>query len=152
VLGTTAEGQRVGLIPNFLEHQRVDRAIKSPFKAKTITWDDGEEHSSSPRRALDESSTQEVELEREREGSTRKARSRKTAIPENFKPSDRMRKWAQEHGVTRLEEHCESFVVKCRAKDYRYAAWDSAFMAAVRDDWAKLGKVVPIRDEFAGCK
>jgi hypothetical protein len=34
----------------------------------------------------------------------------------------------------------ESFVSKAKAKAYTYADWDQAFMNAIRDDWANLGK------------
>jgi hypothetical protein len=38
-LGTTPEGQRIGLVCNFLEHQQINRASPSKLKEKTIVWD-----------------------------------------------------------------------------------------------------------------
>jgi hypothetical protein len=67
-----------------------------------------------------------------------KAKSRKTEIPEGFCISERVRAWAVVKKFTRLEEHFESFVSKCKAKGYTYADWDEGFMGAVRDDWAEL--------------
>jgi hypothetical protein len=65
-------------------------------------------------------------------------RKQKTPLPENFEISPSVYQWAKNKGHTRLDEHLESFKAKCRANDYQYADWDSAFMEAVRSDWAKL--------------
>lgn len=65
-------------------------------------------------------------------------RSRKTSMPEGFGVSDRVRAWAAEKGFGRLDEHLEAFKAKCQAKGYTYSEWDSAFMEAIREDWAKL--------------
>ena len=32
----------------------------------------------------------------------------------------------------------ESFKLSCAANGYEYIDWDSAFMRAIKDDWAKL--------------
>jgi hypothetical protein len=61
-----------------------------------------------------------------------------TPLPEKFSISERVEKWADGKGYFNLEAHLESFISKCRAKDYRYADWDDAFMTAIREDWAKL--------------
>jgi hypothetical protein len=61
-------------------------------------------------------------------------------IPPDFGVSERVRAWAAEKGFTRLDEHLDAFKRKAAAKAYRYADWDAAFMEAVREDWAKLGK------------
>lgn len=71
-------------------------------------------------------------------GKRAKRRKTDTPIPDDFGISERVRKWADSKGHTRLEDHLESFIGKCSAKDYRYADWDSAFMNAIREDWAKL--------------
>lgn len=63
----------------------------------------------------------------------------KTSIPENFQISDRVRKWAAGKNQNHLEEHLESFKLKCKSKDYKYIDWDAAFMNAIRDNWAKIG-------------
>jgi hypothetical protein len=72
--------------------------------------------------------------------STRKrARRVQTPMPDDFGISERVKAWAAEKGHTRLDEHFESFKAKCAAKGYTYADWDSAFMEAIRGDWAKVG-------------
>ena len=67
-----------------------------------------------------------------------KKRPGKTAIPEDFSISDRVREWARERGFDRLDEHLDAFRRKAIAKGYTYASWDDAFMEAIREDWAKL--------------
>jgi hypothetical protein len=69
---------------------------------------------------------------------TKKAKPQKTALPENFSVSERVRTWAKVKGFDRLDEHLESFLSKAKANAYTYADWDEAFMNAIRDDWAKL--------------
>jgi hypothetical protein len=70
----------------------------------------------------------------------KKRKPAKTLLPENFAISDAVREWAGSKGHSRLTEHLESFVSKSKAKAYEYADWDQAFMNAIRDDWANLGK------------
>ncbi|MEN6422031.1 MAG: hypothetical protein ABFD76_08785 [Smithella sp.] len=69
----------------------------------------------------------------------RDKRKTKTSIPENFGISERVKKWAADKKHNCLEDHLESFKLKCRAKDYQYVDWDEAFMNAIRDNWAKIG-------------
>jgi hypothetical protein len=73
-------------------------------------------------------------------GSTRASRRKpsKTSMPDDFCVSDRVKAWAAEKGHTRLNEHLEAFQAKVRANGYTYIDWDSAFMEAIRNDWAKL--------------
>lgn len=69
---------------------------------------------------------------------------RKTPLPQDFGLSERVQQWARAEGYERLSEHLDAFRRKAQAKGYTYADWDSAFMEAVREDWAKLrGKPVP---------
>lgn len=63
---------------------------------------------------------------------------KKRKLPADFCVSDRVRGWATEKGYERIDEHFDAFCSKCRAKGYAYTDWDSAFMEAVREDWAKL--------------
>lgn len=83
-----------------------------------------------------------VVVEGEDVGGKKPARTRatKTPMPDDFGISDRVKDWAAAKGHTRLAEHLEAFRAKCRANGYAYADWDSAFMEAIRGDWAKLGK------------
>lgn len=80
-------------------------------------------------------------------GVTRPRRARraspKTPLPDGFAISDRVKKWAEEKGFDRLEDHHEAFVSKAKARAYTYADWDEAFMGAVRDDWAEIRKGAP---------
>jgi len=64
----------------------------------------------------------------------------KTPMTDEFTISDRVRKWAEEKGHNNLENHLDNFKIQCRAKNYKYADWDSAFMGAIRSDWAKLSE------------
>ena len=86
----------------------------------------------------------ETEGETEGEGEKRprkRSKGEKTAkkpMPEDFCVSDRVKAWASGKGYLQLNEHLESFKAKCRANGYTYVDWDSAFMEAIRGDWAKL--------------
>ena len=64
----------------------------------------------------------------------------KTAMPPDFGISPRVSEWACEKGYSNLPAHLESFRAKCNANGYRYVDWDSAFMEAIRADWAGLAK------------
>jgi hypothetical protein len=63
----------------------------------------------------------------------------KRSLPSDFGISERVRRWASEHGVENVERHCEHFIGYARANGKRYADWDQALMNAIRDDWAKIG-------------
>lgn len=65
-------------------------------------------------------------------------RAPRTALPEGFGISDRVREWAAESGFPDLGQHLVAFKSKCSAKGYVFADWDAALMEAIRDDWAKL--------------
>lgn len=71
-------------------------------------------------------------------GKSTRGKRAQTPLPENFAVSDRVKTWAAGKGFDRLDDHLESFRAKCQAKGYAYADWDSAFMEAIREDWAKL--------------
>lgn len=73
--------------------------------------------------------------------SNTKSKKYKTPLPDNFTISQSVRTWAKDKGHSRLEEHLEAFKAKCRANGYQYIDWDSAFMEAIRADWAKLQQV-----------
>jgi hypothetical protein len=78
----------------------------------------------------------------QRKGKERKGKeigvNKKTPLPENFSVSESVKAWAIKKGHDHLEDHLESFKRKCRAKGYEYVDWDSAFMEAVRENWAKI--------------
>lgn len=132
-LGTASDGQKIGRVVTFEEHQRIDKASPSKIKTKTITW----ENSASPPRVLQESSPPEVEVgSGSRKG---KGKAVPAPLPENFSVSDRVLKWAAQKGLAGvIELHAEAFVSTCKAKGYTYVDWDEAFMNAVRKNWAKI--------------
>jgi phage replication O-like protein O len=70
----------------------------------------------------------------------------KRHIPADFGISDRVAIWASKNGYTNLQAHLEHFVLTAEKQGYKYANWDSAFMTAIRDNWAgvqtKSNKVV----------
>lgn len=73
------------------------------------------------------------------EGAARgKRKPANTPIPDGFAISDRVTAWAIEKGHDNLPLHLEAFKAKVAAKGYQYVDWDSAFMEAIREDWAKL--------------
>jgi hypothetical protein len=85
--------------------------------------------------------TEEVEKEKiEKENIKDIARraSAKRPLPDDFGVSERVSRWALEKGFADLPAHLEHFIGCAKARDYRYADWDQAFMNAIRDDWAKL--------------
>ncbi len=67
-----------------------------------------------------------------------KPKSVKTGMPAGFGVSQRVREWADKQGYTQLDRHLDAFIRKVEAKGYTYVNWDSGFMEAIREDWAKL--------------
>jgi hypothetical protein len=86
-------------------------------------------------RSGEEGSGEEVSSLKARTLTTKKS---KTPMPEDFAVSPRVKEWAAIHKFKDLDTHLESFKAKCAANGYRYVDWDSAFMEAIRGDWAKL--------------
>lgn len=88
------------------------------------------------------SETEALHINTEAETSAKTPRaSRKptpTPMPDDFDISDRVKAWAKDKGYENLSGHLEAFKAKVQAKGYRYVDWDSAFMEAIREDWAKL--------------
>lgn len=71
----------------------------------------------------------------------RKAKAIKTPLPDGFRVSENVMKWAQAKGHVCLEEHLEHFIGAAKANGYQYADWDAALMNAIRGNWAKLPAV-----------
>jgi len=63
---------------------------------------------------------------------------RRTYMPKDFGLSERVRRWAMEKGHDRLEQRLEYFTSYARRCAAKYADWDEALMASIRDDWAKF--------------
>lgn len=80
-----------------------------------------------------------------RQGTVRSTpRTRKTAIPDDFQISERVKAWAEKKGFDQLDDHLETFKSKCAANGYTYVDHDAAFMGAIREDWAKLRRSTPV--------
>jgi hypothetical protein len=124
-------GDGLAFIPSFLKHQH----INPRESASCLPEPDASA-------LVDDASAREAHAQGGREGKGREgkegASGRKKPLPENFTISESVKAWAAEKGHSRLPEHLEAFKVKARAKGYTYVDWDSAFMEAVRNDWAKL--------------
>ncbi len=75
----------------------------------------------------------------------KKRASAQTPLPSEFGVSPRVSAWAADKGHGRLAERLEHFVSYAKRSGKTYADWDEAFMTAIREDWAKLGNVVPLR-------
>lgn len=80
-------------------------------------------------------------------GKESKGKDSKTHLPKTFGISDRVQKWANEKGYTRLNEHLEAFKLKAQAKGYKYTDWDAAFMEAIRKNWAGITETAEPWDE-----
>lgn len=68
----------------------------------------------------------------------RKEKNIKTSIPKNFFISERVTIWAMKNKYKNLEKHLEKFILSCESMNYKYVNWDSAFMKAITDNWAKI--------------
>lgn len=66
-------------------------------------------------------------------------KARKRSLPTDFKISKNVQAWAAEKGIQNLPAHYEYFIDCAKAKGYQYVDWDSAFMNAIKGDWAKVG-------------
>lgn len=88
-----------------------------------------------------ENENEDININKDKKGIVKgKQKKIKTPISDTFTISERVKKWGEEKGYTNLQEHLESFILKCKAKEYEYVDWDSAFMEAIRGDWAKINK------------
>jgi hypothetical protein len=82
-----------------------------------------------------QSPTKSVLIEEKR---TEEKKARKTSLPDNFTISDRVISWANQNGYRDLQKHLDNFILQAQAKNYQYVNWDSAFMTAIKDNWAKV--------------
>lgn len=62
----------------------------------------------------------------------------KTSIPKDFSISERIIKWANKKNHFDLDKHLENFIIVCQKQNYKYVDWDSAFMDAIRKNWADV--------------
>jgi hypothetical protein len=153
------------LFPNFNEHNTVGKARQDKRSSgakssaeRTREWRERQKQKTEVVVTSDDTTSRDVsvtrhgdrreEKKREEVKSVTRTRS-KTPLPANFGISDAVRKWAAEKGHDRLDEHLDSFVSKASAKGYSYVNWDSAFMEAIRGNWAKLPETVASNNGFA---
>ena len=146
------DGERFAEIPSFTRHQIINNretpsAIParvphaSPTRAPRVTHATGTPlvgREGKGKEGREDASMTRAPSPKARASAPRKS---KTLIPADFSITDRVRTWAGEHGFPDLDQHLEAFKAKCAAKAYTYADWDSAFMEAIRADWAKLRSV-----------
>jgi hypothetical protein len=116
------EGKTYLHIMGFVKHQVINR----PSQPLCPSYED----------SLNTHGVLTTEGRKERNGSA----GRECSLPANFSISDRVIDWAKEKGFTDLQAHFDNFVLAAKAKNYKYTDWDSAFMNAVRKNWAGIQK------------
>ena len=79
-----------------------------------------------------------IEEKRTEENILEDKTKRETTIPKDFSISEKVILWAEKNNHTNLQKHFDNFVLKAQAKGYKYVNWDSAFMGAIRDNWASV--------------
>jgi hypothetical protein len=96
--------------------------------------------------SLQDAATEKSRVETEK--SKRESKSKTpTPISDDFQISDSIKAWATKNGHSQLEKHLESFINKCKAKNYKYSDWDAAFRNAIADNWAKVGQAQLTQDK-----
>lgn len=130
----TIEGRVRVTIPNLLKYrdEYTRKSGQSPDNGLTINTDTEADTNTNT-----DTETDKKEEPRKRDTAPRK---KKTALPENFQVSERVKAWATLKGFEQLQEHLESFISKAKARGYTYIDWDEALMGAIREDWAGLRK------------
>jgi len=107
-------------IQGFNKHQLINR----PSKPQCPLYDD----------SLKTHGVLITEGRKERKG----VEGKETLIPDDFSVSERVIEWANKNKYYNLEKHLDSFVLKAKSKGYKYIDWDSAFMNAIRGNWAGI--------------
>jgi hypothetical protein len=98
---------------------------------------------------LQDATTEKSRVESEK--SKRESKSKTpTPISDEFEISEPIKAWALKNGHSQLEKHLESFINKCKAKNYKYSDWDAAFRNAITDNWAKVGQAQMTQDKAYG--
>ncbi|WP_426355645.1 hypothetical protein ACN9MD_09630 [Stenotrophomonas maltophilia] len=143
----SVSGEKYLNIKGFKKHQVINRPSKTDIPDAVFT-----EGSVSTHGVLtDGREGKGEEGKGEKKEHPRKRAPSRSAMPNGFSISERVRAWAAEKGHDRLDQHLESFRAKATAKGYTYADWDAAFMEAIRENWAKLPtKVVQLHQAGGG--
>lgn len=66
------------------------------------------------------------------------AESRKVPMPADFGISERVKRWADEHGHRSLDLHLEHFRGYAKANGAKFLDWDEAFMNSIRSNFARV--------------
>ena len=87
-----------------------------------------------------------------REGASKNAsQQNKTSIPENWQPSELSKTWfAKQSFSFSFADMVEEFIAGCKAKNYKYADFDSAFKNWSKKRQERLGPKEKFSDYMAG--
>jgi hypothetical protein len=78
-------------------------------------------------------------------------RPSRTAMPDGFNVSDRVKAWARKKGFEPyLEVHLEHFLGHCKANSALYVDWDEALMNCIRADWGGVRRQAQMLVRAAG--
>jgi hypothetical protein len=157
VTGFAEQMQFVGWLEqdgSVLKMTNFDYHTGNSAKSRALGKDRQKKSRESNANSNDESVT-ETSLEKRREEKNistptpKKASPKKNPIPEDFGISERVRSWAIEKNHQHLEDHLENFISSCKANGYSYSDWDSAFMNAIRQNWAKVDNTKKDKSKLA---
>ena len=133
----SADGSQYLQVCNWLIHQKIDR----PSVSKIPAFDESSRILANPREhsSLDQGSRIKDQGGKESPPAIPLPRKKRlTPLPDDFGISPRVQEWAESKGYRDLPLRLEHFVSYAKRSGKTYADWDEAFMASVRDDWAKL--------------
>ncbi|MBV8501948.1 MAG: hypothetical protein JO006_09535 [Paucibacter sp.] len=143
-----SSGERYWHVTGWAKHQKIDRpSCKYPAppddsnseSVRSILADSSSNDRRAPPPGVDRKGEDRKGIEScSPNARTSPSRKVKRSMPSAFCISTRVQAWAEQQGFKDLGQHLEAFKAKCAAKDYRYVDWDSAFMEAIREDWARL--------------
>lgn len=132
ILSYAAEGKEYLEVCNFQQQRRSEsKCPEPPLLANDINCS---QMKSSAHLGVVVSVVEDVVVS----GARKRGATPKTTLPADFAVSERVANWAREKGFSQLDKHLDHFRLSAQAKGYTYADWDSAFMKAVSDNWAKL--------------
>lgn len=116
-------------------------SIKSTSKYSVYTIENYDIYQDPNKLATNKQQTDNKQTTTKQEHNTQKTHNKKTYIPDNFTISERVISWANREGYINLQKHLDNFVLSAQSKGYTYIDWDSAFMKAIRDNWAGVNQL-----------
>lgn len=131
ILLYAVDGKQYLEVSNFQQQQRSPSKCPAPLLANDINCS---QMQTSAHLGVVVSVVEDVVVS----GARKRGATPKTTLPADFAVSERVATWAREKGHSQLDKHLDHFRLSASAKGYTYADWDSAFMKAVSDNWAKL--------------